>query len=204
MAVFRLEPDAGGDGAHAAGRPDLGNVLLLQNARWFTRIRWSVVTVLAGYGLAAAAVPEWLAQAGFQAHAGWPWLLALLLALINTATILSLRRLTPQSDGSAIAHNIWLQIGTDLIVLSMLVYLCGPLHTVVPFAYLFHISLACIFFARRDSFLVTLLSATLYLGLATLVIGGMVPARSLLIDGPDCSTISGGTARRCASGSATS
>ena len=72
--------------------------------------------------------------------------------------------------------NIWFQIVTDLVVLSVAVYRLGPTTTVIGFAYLFHITLACIFFGRRDSFGVTVLSAGLFLGTVVLESRGLFPA----------------------------
>jgi two-component system, OmpR family, phosphate regulon sensor histidine kinase PhoR len=58
----------------------------------------------------------------------------------------------------------WLQILADMAVLTVLVHEVGSRETFIVFAYLFHIVLACIFFAPRDSFLVTVLASVLFLG----------------------------------------
>ncbi len=173
MGAFRLdsEPPPGATVAGAAGADGLTKVVLLHNARWFTRIRWIVVVVLAAFGGAGRLFDAGAFQHfGILPPGGWPFFLAGILALLNLGSMHWVRRLAERATCTwrSAAANIWFQIVTDLAVLTVLVYRIGPTHTVIPFAYLFHITLACIFFGRRDSLLVTLLSALLFLATVTL------------------------------------
>ncbi len=143
----------------------LTSAVLLHNARWFTHIRWGVIVLMTLVGIAGLLADEAiLHKTGFLEPGTWPLLLAGILTLLNLISIRWCQRLEGGGTGSwnTIAANIWFQIITDLVVLSGVVLQVGPTCTVVAFAYLFHITLACIFFGRRDSFLVTLLSIALF------------------------------------------
>ena len=169
-----------------AGTTELGRAVLITNARWFVRIRWLIVVLLALLGLAQIAVPQvtWALMITLPAY----WLLALagLLAAANLGFQVQAGRLREDSPGRAIEVTLWLQIGTDLAVITLLVRLIGSTSTLIAFAYLFHISLACILFPPRRSFLVTLLAMVLYLGCVLLESLLSLPVRSILTI-PDCS-----------------
>ncbi len=185
MNSFRLDPEPTPDeGAkRPGGTEDLTGTILLHNARWFTRIRWIAVAGLSGFGTAGFLLgPEFLARFGLLPPGYWPLSLAGILALLNLGSIrwvscLSTRPLCSWRD---VAANIWFQIASDLIVLTMLVYLVGATTTVIGFSYLFHITLACIFFDRRDSFIVTVLSALLFLATVFLECTGLLPHPCIL------------------------
>lgn len=150
----------------------LNGTILLLNARWFTHIRWIVVGLLLALGtlrfLPDPTLPE---RYGLPAPGLWPLILAGILTLLNLGSIRWIHHLSPRSPSSrSVAANLWFQVVTDLLVLSVVVYQIGPTTTVIGFSYLFHITLACIFFGRRDSFLVTVLSAILFLGAVALEI----------------------------------
>jgi signal transduction histidine kinase len=183
MGCFRLDPESRPDDAvprHGAVG-GLTRPILLQNARWFTRIRWLVIAILAGFGGGSFLLcPSLLESFGFSRPGLWPLILAGLLALLNQVSGRWIRHLAVRTPCSwnNVSANIWFQIVTDLAVLSIVVYQFGPTTTVIGFAYLFHITLACIFFGRRDSFMVTVLSVGLFLG--TVVLKGLLlpPAAS--------------------------
>ena len=154
MGIFRLDP-APPPSASApipTGAGGVTSTVLLNNARWFPRIRWIVVAVLAGFGAAGRFIdPETLQQVGFRAPGLWPWHLAGVLTLVNLGAIGWVRHLSSRTPcpWRHVAANIWFQIVSDLLVLTVLVYRVGPTNTVIAFSYLFHITLACIFFGRR-------------------------------------------------------
>lgn len=174
MNVFRLEADSllDTDIPKPSGGADyFTNSVLLYNVRWFTRIRWSVVAILALFGLAGLfGNAEWLRH--FNITGAWPLVLAAVLALLNLVSMAWSRLLASRKTGllTNVSLNIWFQIITDLAVLSVMVCRIGPTTTVIAFAYLFHITLACIFFGRRDSFLITLLSISLFLTTVVLTV----------------------------------
>lgn len=186
MGTFKLEtasPSAATD-LRPAEVGGLTSTVLLQNALWFTRIRWIAVGVLGAFGAAGMLLgAATLAPFGVNAPGLWPFWLTGILAGLNLASIQWIGRLTPRSPWGVIASNIWFQVVTDLLVLTVLVYRIGATDTVVSFAYLFHITLACLFFGRRDSFVVTLLSAILFVGTVMLQVAGFLAPVSILMTG---------------------
>lgn len=186
MGTFRLEPLPLPDenAAHAAGADGLTDAVLLNNARWFTRIRWIAVAVVAAFGLAGCAVEaDVLARFGLRPPGVWPFWVTGVLVLLNLVSIGWIRRLASRSTSPRfpVKANTWFQVVSDLLVLSVLVYRVGTTTTVIPFAYVFHITLACIFFGRRDSLLVTLLSVFLFLATVSLELAGVLPAGGVLV-----------------------
>lgn len=186
MTTFELMPAPEKEIApQPAGWEGLGSGVLLQNARWFTLIRWVVVGVFSAFGLLNVCMPGMLSRAGLIPQTGWPWGLALVLAAANGGFLLILRSLSAASSRRLVAATIWLQIVVDLVVLTALVYLVGPFDTFIAFAYLFHIVLACIFFAPRESLLVALLSAVLFLVMVSLETAGILPGQSIVANAAD-------------------
>lgn len=189
MGSFRLDLSSTTDEAAPlpAGVEGLTGPALLQNAQWFTGIRWIVVALLAISGTAGLLLdPAILARAGLRPPGPWPLWLAGILALLNIGVIRWIGRISTQMPcpWRRVAANIWFQIVTDLAVLTVLVYKVGSTSTVVASSYLFHIALACIFFGRRDSFLVALLSTVLYLCTVTAQCLGLIPCPGILTSAP--------------------
>lgn len=158
----------------------LGEEVLLENARWFVRIRWVVVAVLAAFGLLCQACPDCVARLAMAMPGPWPWLLAAVLAALNVFFFAFTRRLRIKPRRHAVEACLWLQIVADLLILTVLVHLVGSTDTFIAFAYLFHIVLACIFFAPSKSLLVTALSAALFLGCLACEITGVTPRHTIL------------------------
>lgn len=187
MGTFRLDPNppSGEAAASSAGPDGLTGAVLLHNARWFTRIRWLVVTVLTVFGAMAALMgAQRLERVGISPPGAWPVYLAVVLVLSNLASLGWLRRLSARAPDRGVAANIWFQIVSDLTVLTVLVYRIGAIETVISFAYLFHITLACIFFGRRDSLVVTTLSATLFVVMVWMECAAVLPRAGILLPGP--------------------
>jgi len=190
MSSFRLDPEPlPDDGASRFDGPDgLTGVVLLNNARWFTRIRWIVAAGLGGFGLAGFLLePDFVRRFGFLPPDLWPLRLAGLLILLNLgfirwAHLLSMRTTCPWRD---VVANLWFQTVADLMVLTVVVCRVGPIETVIGFTYLFHITLACIFFTRRDSLIVTGLSIVLFLATVVLDCMGLLPFPGILVSGAD-------------------
>jgi len=138
--------------------------ILLQNARWFTRIRWVVVAVFFIVGLLIRDFSGIATQLSMLPSAGLMMLLAGGLAGLNLVYIFLLRPVREPFPRPLVMACTGLQILGDLIILTVLVHEVGSTDSFIIFAYLFHIVLSCIFFVPRDSFLVTVLASVLYVG----------------------------------------
>lgn len=152
--------------------------LLRSNAEWFCRLRWGVVWILALVGLAGL-VPEPFARFGLRPEWSWAWGAAAVLAATNVVYRSWLRRTQPAVLAGQ--RHLWTQIVVDLLVLTAVVHFAGSLNTHAPFAYLFHVVLACIFFSAQASFAVTAMAALFYLTCLGLEASGVWPATSVLL-----------------------
>jgi two-component system, OmpR family, phosphate regulon sensor histidine kinase PhoR len=148
--------------------------ILLQNARWFTRIRWAVIAVFFAAGMLIRDVPAFTAQLSMVPSAGMMMILAGGLAGLNLVFIFLLRPVRDSFSRPLVMTYTWLQILADLVILTVLVHEVGSTDSFIVFAYLFHIVLSCIFFVPKDSFLVTVLAAFLFLGCRTLETTGIL------------------------------
>ena len=154
---------------------------LLRNARWFTCIRWGVVLTMGLFAFLERLWPGLLPSVGVRSP--FPHLIpiALALAASNLFYILQLHRYSETTPRRCLFRNLWIQILFDLAAVTVLVHLAGSTTTSVSLAYLFHIVLACVFFAPPYSLLVTLLSAFLFLTIVTLEQTGTLATHSILI-----------------------
>ena len=162
-AWFELAPPgpAGASLRHSEGTFPLPEPMLLGYIAWFCRCRWIVIAILALYGLAGR-IDGLLPRFGLAQPADWALGTGLALLGLNLAFFSHARKLRRNEDYDQILPNLWLQIISDLLVLTAVVHFAGSLETYIPFAYLFHIVLACIVFSMRSSLLVTLLACVLY------------------------------------------
>jgi len=78
---------------------------------------------------------------------------------------------------------LWSEIAVDLVIVTLLVHVVGSTQTFISFVYLFHVSLACIFFPKRESSLVTLAASVLYLLAVAGEISGIWPSRGVFASG---------------------
>lgn len=152
--------------------------ILSQNVLWFCRLRWIVVATLLAYGCSTF-MPEVMARLGVRPPGLWPFVTAALLAATNGL----FRWLARHSQGNDARHraNLWLQIVSDLVFLTVVVHFMGELRDVVAFAYFFHIVLACIFFDRKESFIVLALALILYAALSALHLHGVLTPPCLFL-----------------------
>ena len=183
MGIFELthlqtETDSGTPPKHR----ELGSVFLVQNVRWFIRVRWIVLTIFALAGLSGVIFKGQLYDSGFDIPSLELWILALSLTVLNFLFLLSGRKFNEKSPLRTVNINIWLQIISDLIVVTGLVHITGSTSTFIAFVYLFHITLSCIFFPKRDSLIVTLVSIVLYLSTIGLEILNILPPANFLIE----------------------
>ena len=164
-----------------AGAGSLPENLLIRNALWFCRLRWLVVVSLAVFGVLAL-VPGAIGWANLKGHSTWPLAAAAVLGVTNLGFLWHARRLVRRGSTHGARSNLWSQITSDLAILSVVVHFAGSVETYVPFVYLFHIVLACIFFSRRESLLVAGLACVLYTACVLLEQAGVVPTGGIYID----------------------
>ncbi len=191
MSTLELAPETSERGIPDPIEPmGLGCTVLLANARWFVKLRWIVIALLGLLGLTARLLPDLMRSLNLVPPARWPWVLAGVLLLGNLLFLFRLSRLQDDAPRRVIEISLWLQIVMDLGVLTALVHLVGSTSTLIAFAYLFHIALACVLLPPRKSFLVTVLAIALYLTCVLLEITRVLPPSGLLItaayDGQQC------------------
>ncbi len=136
----------------------LPEILLVQNALWFCRFRWLVIVILVSYGILGL-FPAVINYFGTRSPGVWPFATAGALILSNLAFLYFARAKTSPSRA---IFNLWSQIITDLVVLTVVVYFVGSMETKIAFAYLFHIVLSCVFFSHRQSLIVTLMAISMF------------------------------------------
>lgn len=161
-------------------KAELGSALLLQNARWFMEVRWSVIGVFTAAGLVAALFPGSFWALGLVVTYAYFWALAAGLIAANVAFLFVVRGFPQDAPRRSVKALLWCQIAVDLVMVTLLVHLIGSTRTFIPFVYLFHITLACIFFPRKESFLVTLGAAILYLLAVLGELAGVWPSMGIL------------------------
>jgi len=211
VAVYHLpshdEPAAVAESVKPQGET-LEESLLQQHARWFCRLRWMVVAVLAAMGVAGW-FPAQLAGLGLRLSPAWPLATAAILAVCNGVFAGLARRfraplrteldavsvggtaLTSARDATCPAGRprprsarlqLWLQIVADLLILTVVIHCLGSLETCAPFMYLFHVILACIFFPPVESLAVSGLASGLYVACLVLEFTGVWPPQTILAD----------------------
>jgi len=170
---------SGRDGPVASrGLPE---ALLVRNALWFCRRRWVIIGILLAFG-GLSYVPGLFAHVGWRPDRLWPLVVAAVLAVDNTAFRWHARRLAAGKGGAGARSNLWAQIVSDLVVLTVVVHFTGSLETHIPFAYLLHIVLACIFFSRPASLVVLGLACALYTGCVLVEWAGLVEPTGVYAD----------------------
>jgi len=153
-----------------ASTGSLPEELLAQNVTWYCWLRWVVVAILVGYGLPSY-VPGLYARFGLRAPVQWPLWAAAALVVMNLAYLFHARRWVSAGRPHASVLSLWVQIILDLLVLGIVVHCAGTRATVAHLAFLFHIVLACIFFRRSESLLVTLFACLVFTGWVAVEIG---------------------------------
>ncbi len=137
--------------------------LLVDYALWFCTLRWLFIAFLFLFGLLGMS-PSLFESLGVHPHTGWIFLIGFALSALNTVYIVHIQYMKRIKSYEILMINVWVQTVLDLITLTFLMNIIGIYETYVAFAYLFHIVLACIFFPRYQSFLVTVIAAFLYVG----------------------------------------
>ena len=167
--------------AEASAKTGLASAVLLYNERWFAKVRWIIAIVFAVTGIIGWALEGTLSCIGIFLPYLWLWGMAIGLVLLNIGFLYHIRRFAQStSKEGQIRLNVWLQIIFDLLVISILVYKIGSLTTFISFAYLFHIALACIFFPRLQSLIITMLSAFMFSTVVLLELTGVLPPSGIM------------------------
>lgn len=135
---------------------------LIRYALWFCYLRWIVIGTLGLYG-ALGISPLNLENYGMKQDTFWALIISAILILTNVFFHLHIHLTSKSATSSGIILNLWLQVISDLLILTFVVHFVGSLDTHIPYVYLFHIVLACIFFPPRKSLMVTLLATGFYL-----------------------------------------
>ncbi|UCF96060.1 MAG: HAMP domain-containing histidine kinase [Spirochaetaceae bacterium] len=161
----------------------LDKQVLLRNAFWFMTFRWIVVAVFVTVGLLGRFLAGLLLSKGLAIPYWGLWILAGVLSATNLIFFFFARSLKSESSVSLIKTNLWLQIVSDLIVVTFLVHMIGSTYTFIPFTYLFHITLSCIFFPKRESLLVTVIAGLFYCTSVVVEITGIWAAPGILVAG---------------------
>ena len=160
----------------------LPDSLLAKNVVWFCRLRWIVIGIFMAFsvlGLSDGA----MRLLGLRPPGNWPLVAAGVLTLCNALFLTHARFFNPLTKPRGITVNLWAQIALDLIVLTAVVHFLGSLRTYVPFAYLFHIVMACVFFSRAQSFIVTAIASLLLAACTTAEHLGIIAPVSAFADG---------------------
>lgn len=183
MGTYELTPVIEESGLQAPSEVEqFGGIVLLSNARWFTKVRWIVISVFIIIGLIGSLLPVGVRSMGLNIPSFWFFYLAGFMIAVNIIFILLTRRLHEKSPGNTIKRNIWIQITADLLIVTVLVHLVGSTDTFIAFTYLFHIALACIFFPPRGSLFVTSIASVFYLALIALEVSGIWPPTTVLLE----------------------
>lgn len=141
----------------------LPTTFLINNILWYCRIRWIIIISFVILGTLGFS-PETFYPYGLKLNAEWPFLLAGILVMENLLFLWHTRTLKLSPTIQEVKLNLWSQIFLDLIIATTVVHCVGSLETYVPFIYLFHIVLGCIFFSQRQSFIIVVAACVLYAG----------------------------------------
>jgi len=160
--------------------PEFDDKLLLSNMHWFISVRWIIIFIFIMSGVIGRVFSDKLAGFGFILPVLPLFFMAGLLILINTCFFLISRKVT-ENDHRSISTILWVQIVFDLIFVTALVYFIGSTDTFIPFIYLIHIVLSCIFFSKSKSIIVVFIAASLYLACIILQNAGILTQQTAFI-----------------------
>lgn len=172
--------------ASSAGTPvtkdrhGLPEALLARNVLWMCRLRWAIIGTLLLFGLAGRS-DGLLERIGLNAPGYWPFVAVAVLTLGNVIFLAHVHFLKVAPGHSSTMTSLWSQIVFDLAILTAVVHYLGSTDTYVPFTYLFHIVLACIFFSRRRSMIVMFIASFMFITCVVAERMGILQARNVFI-----------------------
>ena len=136
---------------------------LIKNIFWFCRTRWVIIGLLVSFATLGF-FPEIFYPFGLKLRPDWPFVVALILTVANLGFLWHARQSEQSETIKSATLNLWSQIILDMLIVTVVVHYIGCWETYLPFLYLLHIVLACIFFSRRESFIVVIIACALYTG----------------------------------------
>ncbi len=183
LPLREVSADAAGGARAAAGsfRRSLPEPLLVRNVVWFCRLRWIIIAVLMAFGILGLS-DKMMQQVGLRPPGNWPLVTAGVLTLCNALFLIHASLLGSPSRRDGTKINLWAQIVLDLVILTVVVHFLGSVRTYVPFTYLFHIVLACVFFSRSQSLVVTAIASLLFAACTTAEHLGITTRASIFAD----------------------
>jgi len=136
--------------------------VLLQNIRWFITVRWMVAAVFlstsfVGYVFSRPLMPLKIHIPSFSL-----FVMSAILLAVNIMYAVIVKQVDSNTPAFSLEINLWIQIIVDLLIVTGLVQIIGSTNTFIAFTYLFHIILACIFFSKIKSLVITLTASGLY------------------------------------------
>jgi two-component system, OmpR family, phosphate regulon sensor histidine kinase PhoR len=183
MAEYTLPIERYNFSPESLAERGLADASITRNAGWFVALRWIVSATLLLAGLFGSLFSKNLASIGLDFPSRMLWVLGVVLVVTNIPLFIETRTFGEKTRRRKVLRNIWMQISLDLAVVSVLVHAVGAVTTFIPFTYLFHIVLACIFFPPRESLLVTCIATVLYLTIIVAEVAGFVPIRGVFVEG---------------------
>ena len=126
--------------------------------------------------------PDIIQSFGLQSQTTWAIVAAGILTVTNMIYLKHIIQMNRAETYDKIMINIWAQVIIDLIILTGVIHYSGSLETFIPFAYLFHIVLACIFFSSKRSLVVTIFACILYVACVSAEKYGIIPFAGIYID----------------------
>ncbi len=181
MATYRLkEYTLSAKPGELPGTPGFDDKMLLSNMHWFIRVRWIVILVFIISGIAGRIFFDEFLNLGFILPVIPLFLMAALLTIINSCFFLISRNIEEENHRK-IEVNLWIQIVLDLVFVTSLVYFIGSTDTYIPFIYLIHIVISCIFFTKTRSIFIVCIASFLYLACVILQSKSILHQQTILI-----------------------
>ncbi len=176
--IFKKEPEPKKAPRHIG----LGSKVYLNNALWFIKVRWIIVLVFFIFGILGLLFTDQIHTLSIRIPSTKLFILTVILIIGNLLLYIITSQLNENSSHRKVELNLWFQIVFDLMIVTTLVHYIGSIDTFIVFTYLFHITLACIFFPQRKSLFVTLLSIFFYLSNVILEITGVLNSESIFVN----------------------
>ena len=159
------------------------NIRLLRGAYWLIKLRWiAIVYVVVGTYVADNIL-------AISLHDAALYIIATVLILYNIAVFILLKRLEQNNSHvpcKAVKRIINLQIGTDLLLLTIILHFSGGIENPLVFYFVFHMIIASILLSPLESYLQATFAVLLFGLLVLLEHTGLIPHYCLTDFVPHC------------------